>query len=175
MDDSLDQGDLPVSNDDLLESTTTLVSSVFRQVWQEFYDWKEGYCHDALNSLASDLGECLTNQRVAESSRASRNQHLLEVKAKMEKCLQDDLEVTTEEVVAPEIRPYSTYEACAFIQNNIWKGNDSPRMPFIPYADEPGFDYMEHSAKYDAFAWQAESRDPDGKHFSIVTPLRGPQ
>ena len=160
----------PTTREGDLGSTTALVKSVFRDVWTEFYVWEKKYCRDTLASLAKNRP---TNTRHANSSSAARKQRLDDIKAKLEECMQDEVELSDDDIEAPAVQPYPSYEASAPISSNIWRGDDSPLMPFIPYADEPDFNYAANWAKYDKFAWQKHPNtdDPDSKASSVQNAL----
>jgi hypothetical protein len=146
---------------DLPESTSALVQSVFQDVWTEFYAWEKDYCR-----LVFNYGECSTDAPTTKTYKDARNKRLDEINSKVQNCIQDDLEMSDEEIEAPMAQPYSSYETCAPSSSNIWRGDDY-RMLFIPYADDPNFNHVQHSTKYDVFAWQSGDRDPDGKAIII--------
>jgi hypothetical protein len=153
------------SGGDLPESTATLVQSVFQDVWTEFYAWEKDSC-----PLVFNYGECSTNAKTStdvKTYKDARNRRLGEINTKVQQCIRDDLEMSDEEIEAPVFQPYPSYETCAPSSSNIWRGDDYPRMLFIPYADDPNFNHVEHSTKYDVFAWQSGDRDPDSKATTV--------
>ncbi|ETW75709.1 hypothetical protein HETIRDRAFT_106382 [Heterobasidion irregulare TC 32-1] len=61
----------------------------------------------------------------------------------------------------PELKPYSAYEGCTPISRNIFLGDDSDHLPFIPFADDPGFDWAENAEFFTYLAWESRFFDPD--------------
>ncbi|KAI6044671.1 hypothetical protein EDC04DRAFT_3106071 [Pisolithus marmoratus] len=55
---------------------------------------------------------------------------------------------------------HPAYESCSPSLRNAFKGDDDDNMVFIPYADDPSFDQLDHSSWYESFSWQ-EDFDPD--------------
>ncbi|EIW74438.1 hypothetical protein CONPUDRAFT_133111 [Coniophora puteana RWD-64-598 SS2] len=45
-------------------------------------------------------------------------------------------------------------------------------MPFIPYADEPSFNWVQHVNQYESFAWQNDPPDPDDQAIIMETAHR---
>jgi hypothetical protein len=133
------------------ESTTTLVHAVFRTVWNEYYAWEQEYSRKAISSLAKPLP--------TKTERASIVKTVNKNVGRMQKF--KELRGSSTNIEALKVSPYPTYEACAPTSSNIWRGDDSPHMPFVPYADDPDFDQIEHSMAYDDFEWQNGNRDPD--------------
>ncbi|KAL6299334.1 hypothetical protein BKA93DRAFT_742494 [Sparassis latifolia] len=82
----------------------------------------------------------------------------------------DKLEVTIHQV--QNIEQYTPYEACAPVSSNIYHGDDSHDMPFVPFADDPTFDANKHMLEYEHLAWQDGHVDPDLSAIIIETSRR---
>jgi hypothetical protein len=65
------------------------------------------------------------------------------------------------------LEPHRSYEYCTPISRNIFRGDDDDMMPFIPYADDPTFDHVDHTLCYGSFAWQ-DDYDPDCEYLSFT-------
>lgn len=52
------------------------------------------------------------------------------------------------------LESHPTYDSCAPLARSVFKGDDDDRMPFLPYADDPTFDHVDHSRWYGALGWQ---------------------
>jgi hypothetical protein len=139
------------------ESVTALVQTVFREVWNEFYVWEQKHCREAISSLAGRIPTNKSRGSIVET--LNKNIELIN-DSKVRREPEDST------IIAPklDLPPYPTYEACTPVSGNIWKGDDSPHMPFVPCADEPDFDQIEHSMAYENFAWQNGNRDPDRQY-----------
>lgn len=157
-------GHSPVNS--VSESTTALVQTIFRAVWNEFYDWEQKYSQEAINSLAGPIPTKMARNSIVEI--VNKNLEL----TNENNAFSEDSTI----IEAPKLKfsPYPTYEACTPLSGNIWKGDDSPHMPFVPYADEPNFKHVEYSLAYDDFDWQNGNRDPDRQYIttSIESHIR---
>ncbi|KAH9943538.1 hypothetical protein B0H21DRAFT_695633 [Amylocystis lapponica] len=83
---------------------------------------------------------------------------------------QRTLAVTSFEI--EDLTPHSTYESCAPTICNILHGDDSDDMPFLPFADDPGFDIIDYIREHKRFAWQSANRDPDLNTIMLETARR---
>ncbi|RPD53881.1 SET domain-containing protein [Lentinus tigrinus ALCF2SS1-6] len=69
--------------------------------------------------------------------------------------------------------PYPRYESCPPINNNILLGDDSNYLPFMPFADDPTFDYHDYLADHKGLAWQEGGyRDSDVLAIVLETARR---
>jgi len=60
--------------------------------------------------------------------------------------------------------PYPSYDACAPLSRNIMVGDDPDRLPFIPFADDPTYDYELDIGNHSYFAWPNLTQDPDSNY-----------
>ena len=80
-------------------------------------------------------------------------------------------EVTKADVTTlTEFAPCPDYESCTPMPANVLQGDDSDDMPFIPFADDPKFDSVEHCKEYSRFAWQVINVDPDCGYSAPARP-----
>jgi hypothetical protein len=66
--------------------------------------------------------------------------------------------------VAPHLDAFPAYESCAPVASSTWKGDDSDVMPFIPFSDQPAFNYDDDQYEYNELGWQRETLKADGEH-----------
>lgn len=161
------------------------IRSVFKRAWKEYYEWEgpntrsilsirpapmeetkarpyPNFCppatilateHSSITSL-DDVANC--NHSVDETEGFSICQFTEDGILALEEV------ATGADVIAlTEFAPCTDYEACAAIPANLLQGDDSDDMPFIPFADDPKFDAVEHCHEYSRFAWQVTNVDPD--------------
>jgi hypothetical protein len=64
-----------------------------------------------------------------------------------------------------ETFPSPQYEACTPLDDNIYLGDDPEHMQFVPFADDPSFDWRCHSDEYETLSWQNMIRDPSCMYF----------
>jgi histone-lysine N-methyltransferase EZH2 len=67
--------------------------------------------------------------------------------------------------------PYPSYNACAPISRNITVGDDPDKLPFIPFADDPDYDYDLDIEHHSYFAWPNLTQDPDSNHLNTLEVL----
>jgi hypothetical protein len=111
---------------------------------------------------------------------------LLQTKAVVSKLPSDEIEITEYQItdgvatrlqadfaftsvalrMPQETFPSPQYEACTPLDQNIYLGDDSSDMPFLPFADDPRFsDWKSHSDEYKTLSWQNMIRDPNRMYF----------
>jgi histone-lysine N-methyltransferase EZH2 len=52
------------------------------------------------------------------------------------------------------------YEICTPAARNIKVGDDPDQMSFLPFADDPAFDWEPYNKEYGSFAWQHFQLNP---------------
>ncbi|KAG2158318.1 uncharacterized protein EDB93DRAFT_1296019, partial [Suillus bovinus] len=80
--------------------------------------------------------------------------------------------ISLQVVHAELLGPHRSYEYCTPISRNVFKGDDDDMMAFIPYADDPTFDHVDHTLLYGSFAWQDDDYDPDLEVISLEAAYR---
>lgn len=168
-------------------SVPELVLCVFLEVQTEFTKWNHTSCRRDLQSSASPLFprsssfEYRLSQGSKRPSVSARSIDLLNAggdaqslaassttKARVLQTLYStDVTTTTETLldtieIGPPFGPHPPYESCSPLHRNVFKGDDDDNMRFIPYADDPDFDQIDHTLCYEGFLWQ-EYFDPDRK------------
>ncbi|KII91374.1 hypothetical protein PLICRDRAFT_38116 [Plicaturopsis crispa FD-325 SS-3] len=163
--------------------------TVYRHVWDAFYHWEQEECRQV---IASHI------RNIPKSSSASGSHELV---AAPVSGLQDHMDVDSDPealiqitawdasgqpsqsehscvdiVITTNFPSHPKYESCTPIVKSITHDNDREAvLPFIPYADEPGFDegrQIEFSSFYDHFGWTYDFDDPDLETIQIETARR---
>jgi hypothetical protein len=160
---------------DLAEQTTALVRSIFQTVWAEFYSWERQYCQQRIGSLARTGSRPVhefneysqpdidTLQIFEELSLEGHNDYfeIWDYSHGSSSPMFQGQSVDVIDVIPP-IEPFPYYESCTPCSRNIFTGDDSDNLPFIPFADDPNFNHVEYCKDYLFFAWQ-RIHDPDCK------------
>ncbi|TFY66790.1 hypothetical protein EVG20_g4293, partial [Dentipellis fragilis] len=176
-----------IPKDDQLRA---LAVSIYQRVWAEFYAWGQ---HDALQALDPLTRPYTTDPPRPLHSRSSA-QYLddivdsdddlpldnptdlitvipMHTKAALRVPIRDTQTQTS-------IQPHPPYESCTPTETCISRHPDDPaasdKLQFIPYADDPTFDYLRKMPKnwYTGFAWQHEQKDPDVELIRLETLRR---
>lgn len=163
------------------QSTSALVQSALSEVQTEFALWSRDYSQQVLHTLSSTfresshlnfdahragitptdiihaagLGE--QNWRGTRAGVITAMQTMYSPNGQVVSEVSVSLEVINAE---PVLDTHPTYESCSPSLRNTFKGDDDDNMLFIPYADDPSFNQVDHSSWYESFSWQ-EDFDPD--------------
>ncbi|KAI0070648.1 SET domain-containing protein [Panus rudis PR-1116 ss-1] len=167
-----------------------LVKTVFRQVWDEFYKWEQGYCSTTLDGLKCNLRDAPARQHM---DRLPPIHDSSDMEIDVEGEVTDDQDCTDSFLVydfendlgdvdpvqlratsfeCEAIEPCPAYESCTPAPSNIWRGDDPSEMTFMPLADEPSFKFTKYAKKHDFFAWQSSCDEPDEKRIAVETAYR---
>lgn len=149
-----------------LPGTTSLVRKVFKSTWAEFYAWEQSHCLHTLRSLSQSPAvpssvECATDD--TQTPPQNDGDETFTILEYLDGSGPSKTANVSAEVIGvlPALEPYPQYESCAPVRRNIMHGDDSDHMPFIPLADDPTFDIVEHTEEYRYFEWQTADCDPD--------------
>jgi len=155
-----------------------VIQEVYRNTWIDFYEWEQRHATETLHSLARtfELPKLPVIRQTSESpqkdERKQADQDENEYFTVIDYDYDADLNGTglhvTTSTLTPQtlevtnvLEPYPAYEVCTPVNRNILVGDDSEYMPFLPYSDDPTFDYLAHIVEYRYFEWQVPNRDPD--------------
>ena len=164
------------SDVDSLAETADLVCRVSETVSSEFYAWDINYCQETLRSLLvkapasphyptkeAKVAHAQKDRKGKGRSRPKRAEEEFEILD-----ITDGPEGCTSSIVPVEVvkldealRPYPSYETCTPVMRSICVGDDPHLMPFMPFSDDPEFDYLSYNEQYKFFLWQIPNRDPD--------------
>ncbi|EDR07089.1 uncharacterized protein LACBIDRAFT_298869 [Laccaria bicolor S238N-H82] len=146
-------------NSDVAE-TADIVCRVSETFSSEFYAWDINYCQETHHSLLVKTARKGKNRIRSRPKRVEEEFEIIDITDGPEDC--------TSTIVSVEVlnfdealRPYPSYETCTPLMRNICVGDDPHLMPFMPFSDDPEFDYMSHNEQYKFFLWQIPNRDPD--------------
>jgi hypothetical protein len=160
-------------SDFLDQKNVKLVRSTFKTVWTEFYAWEQVYSQDAIDSLAIPLPVPIATSSFEslQISEPSRNKPGLRRSAGETLTVSDcsssrprHERISVETIICDAFDPYPPYESCTPCTTSIFHGDDVDDMPFIPYADDPDFDIVDHMGEYPRLEWQDKQKnvqDPD--------------
>jgi histone-lysine N-methyltransferase EZH2 len=172
-----------------IESVRELGTSVYRECWDEFYRWEPGECQQLISDLLPNLSDSRTDfVDVLSSNSVTSEQNLtMDVDPPISEQvvtitifdgdgLSSEAQIMFEEVtVTAALAPHPTYESCPPTSKNIARRldelNEHHQTPFIPYADEQGFNAIEYAADCESFTWQVDWKDPDCKPPPFTIPL----
>lgn len=168
--------------DDISQEIVNVTRTVFRDVWDNFYDWENAYCQAAINSLSQQPNAiCRASRSIIPNTKELTTQsiHTLHASPKPseegqvteltcrdyrgESFIVSPTMITADVVSVLEFFPYPEYESVTPASRSIFHGDDAEAMPFIPYPEDPTFDFFDHTFEYKTFAWQEGFQDPDSK------------
>lgn len=157
------------------EQTLALARSTFRNVWTQFYDWENVFCLNAIDSITSMRGaecghiEARSTSTTARSGGVSNSRTLSQDTVVYTSYAVDSAPISNsidiDTIDVHSFDPHPDYESVTPTSKNIFQGDDSDCMAFIPYTEDPTFDHIDYTHYYmkEGFAWQAKFRDPDRK------------
>lgn len=152
-----------------------VVSQVYKSVWEDFLVWEQDHCQKTLRNLSRSVRTHLnplptTSSRQSQST-LNESPSPLDAPSTVNESFYDcdivngstsivyvqDVHTIREDQI---LQPLS-YEACTPISRNLMVGDDSDFLPFIPYSDDPSYDYSYDIDEHKFFAWHQPNRDPD--------------
>ena len=172
-------------------STSVLVQNILSQVQAEFIVWNAGHCHQTLTSLTapSNWRSCRhpdfrspTLVSIPPTSNSSPevgcvipevNSSLLSIQVySPEGTVIETSSVKIEVIHAiSSLEPHPRYESCSPLHRNLFKGDDSDNMDFVPYADDYTFDQTSHMRHYGTLSWK-DDYDPDCEYLAHLMIAR---
>ncbi|KAL5514251.1 hypothetical protein ACEPAG_2339 [Sanghuangporus baumii] len=166
------------------EVVTSLIISIYHDVWNEFYVWEQGYCASEIHSLQRDVNKAesldseLTDIVSPQSffSNASVSPDSLHLEYPSEKVERRDdaaalVDYKMVHLKAPKLNPTPCYESCSPISTSVFAGDDPDDMSFVPF---PGsnFDSTGYRNHHERFAWENERLGPDIEEKIILESIR---
>ncbi len=162
----------PNSDEATLPKVVEIVLSVYKSVWEEYSLWSDQHNASTLESLNARLhntpcwnldnenpdlsfGGPASDQLFAFTSFNSDG-HATEIR---------DVAVTS--LTLARFQTHPPYESCAPISRSLMVGDDSDALPFMPFSDDPTYDFNFDIEEYKCFRWQLEEIDPDCKSVFI--------
>ena len=161
--------------------------TVYKDVWNEFYDWEPGYCADILGTVTQSL---LASKRQVARVAKAMVARLLDDDAHREripKITADETDTVvmsvtrfvastghrgvhrrTTDISIPVITvdaypPHPKYESCTPASRSVLvDGAQEHILSFLPYADDDQFSARAYQAKFEILEWETPF-DPDGE------------
>lgn len=166
-----------------------VVRSVFRSVWEDFYNWERAYCQSVIKTLHFSFSAARSEATVVLHNPSASGQYSASIHTPLQPSskAKNQPKITlldytgtapiatryaVEVINAPEMST-PTYESVTPAARSIHQGDDDDSMAFIPYPDDPTFDAFEHTLRYKSFSWQDRFCDPDRKEAANNHLLRG--
>lgn len=156
-----------------MDSIRRACLEVFRNTWNEFYEWEREYCEAKLAALVSErrkgAGATATTTATAETARPSSPPAPITVTLSSANTV--DLSDAFADFDADPI-----YESCTPLHGNVYVGDDPDVMPFLPFGEEDWdgyplpdggrrrFSYEGYIKEYGELAWMSEFDDADCKY-----------
>ncbi|KAJ7031480.1 SET domain-containing protein [Mycena alexandri] len=165
--------------EDALARATQIVETVFKEVHDEFRAWKQDYASWALLAVArppyaidrvSIPGNPAPSSSASEKtpppsspvdtprSSAGAAEYIEIWDADTGTTKRVEMRVISVQDVFPAP---PAHEYCTPATRNIFQGDDSNDLPFIPFADDPNFDHARYFKEFKTFGWERPVPDPD--------------
>ena len=130
-----------------------VVSQVYAQSWADYREWSISESARALSSLSTRRKTPLPPLPVQSMSTALAAGEW-EI---TDHVAQETYFLPAENVIVGElIPPYAPYECCTPATRNIMVGDDPDYLPFIPFADDPNYDWLFDVSEHNYVAWAKE-------------------
>lgn len=142
---------------------------VFRNTWDEFYEWERGYCEARLVALMSERRKgTATITSTAKTARPTSPPGPIWVIP----CPTTTIDLSG---VLADFDAGPQYESCTPLNGNVYVGDDLDVMPFLPFGEEDWdgyplpdggrkrFAYEGYIGEYSELAWMSAFDDPDCK------------
>ncbi len=162
-----------------VEQDNEVVLNLFRAAWYEYFSWEPLHCSEkissvrahhtlnrdariaVLNSLEDDVPANIEESDGARDTDTALSFTYYDLSSSHEP---EHRHIFPEVVPAADTlpAPYPIYESCTPINANILHGDDPNYLPFIPFAEDPTFDYRDYMYDHKGLAWQEGYRDSDG-------------
>lgn len=174
-------------SDDPSSQLKQLGRQVYKEVWNEFYDWEPGYCAEILGTVTQSI--LASKRQVGRVAKATVAQLVDAPDTRIPRTWTADgtdvmvmsithfdapsghhrrVQTRTTEVSIPVItinayRPHPKYESCPPASRSVLMDTfHEDTLSFLPYADEEQFPALEYQAKFGDLDWETPF-DPDGK------------
>lgn len=149
------------------------VLSVYKSVWEEYSLWSDQHDASTLESLNAPLHNSPCWNVGAEnpdvSVRGSDGDHLFAFTSfNSDGHAIEIRDVAVGLLTLAPFQPHSPYESCTPISRSLMVGDDSDALPFMPFSDDPMYDFNFDIEEYKYFRWQQEEMHPDCKSILIL-------
>lgn len=150
-----------------------MTQQIFQEVWDEFYDWEEEYCKQALASLAptstpvTSLKNSQPSTNLCQTPKAVHVSRTKPGKESYEFITFSDgwqgpsiVQQCPPSYQCRTTEPFPPYEACTYSRKNLYFGDDCDVLPFMPFSDKPDFPGAEYLEHFGEIGWD-DPKDPD--------------
>ncbi|KAF9494641.1 SET domain-containing protein [Pleurotus eryngii] len=143
---------------------------VFRNTWDEFYEWEKEYCEAKLAALMSErrkgASATATISTTAKKARPTSPPDPTWVIP----CPQTTIDLSG---ILADFDAGPQYESCTPLNGNVYVGDDPDVMPFLPFGEEDWdgyplpdggrkrFAYEDYIGEYSELGWMDAFDDPD--------------
>lgn len=168
----------------MLSTRKEKLVEVYSQVCDEFLAWSASYNRGLLQSLVAGSPSIAPSGSLrrtqSKQHRPTRRQIPLDSDSRFSFTVSEydsggallgNSELSPLFINVPKhlaVKPYPRYESCSVANRSrtILSRLPGASASFIPYADQPEFDYENYLAKFKQFAWQTSPSDlePDGMY-----------
>ncbi|KAF9474449.1 SET domain-containing protein [Pholiota conissans] len=159
-------------------STGSFCRSILESTWGEYMSWNAEYCQNTLDNLCTS-----TYQRSTIPSVDSTPHYASPVTSNTEVFhitdFDDDSATTnsysttaSHETICEAVKAYSAYDACTPISRNLMHGDDPDYLPFIPFSDDPQYEFEYDNDHHKFLEWQKVRMDPDSEEIISETLRR---
>lgn len=153
------------SNPIVRASLRNLVLQVYRSVWEEYSEWSDKHTASSLKSLETSLQELdLQEKESPDTCHITADNDLLFTTSEFnaDGFIVEEYETKgTSIIVDQTLRSHPPYESCTPIARNLMVGDDPDDLPFIPFADDPTYNFLSDIEEYSCFRWQEPFIDSD--------------
>ena len=141
-----------------------LITRTYESVWTEYAAWSLRHSAATLKSLAvgnirpgsqtdADKDPNLYVAHISDNGDDSES--FLVADFNGEGDLAEVSTVAAISICADPFRPHPPYESCTPISRNLMVGDDPNELPFIPFSDDPSYNYHVDIEEYKYFRWQS--------------------
>ncbi|KAH9481931.1 Histone-lysine N-methyltransferase EZH2 [Psilocybe cubensis] len=177
-------------DDDTSHSDTVdEVKRVYESLWNKYSSWSKLYNQSKLSGLSrAQARRKLSLQKKpnlpqaqspdissSSSSRSSTTTHtctIIDFDDDGEPQEHTITQIQPTPVDTDMFSPYPPYHSCTPASHNIMVGDDSHYMEFIPFSDDPTYDYSVDLELYHYTSWQKSYIDPEEQHILLETIKR---
>ncbi|KAF4616617.1 hypothetical protein D9613_008895 [Agrocybe pediades] len=161
-----------------------IVLKTYQAVWEEYYSWSTDHARDTLTHLSRPARRFTEQKNVVHSTRLPTPKS--PKTQSVDTCVIVDYdqpdsngpvstsfriqEITLEH--EPIILPYPPYTFCTPTSTNILVGDDPHYMPFMPFADDPNYNYENDLEQHKYLAWQKQAITSDHEVILLETVKR---
>lgn len=172
-------------------STSALVTQVLESIADSFNQWNSLYCRATLSRLGD--GSSGSRMQILESApelteepedlSSGGHESLISPQQPSGSIVITSADgsinnITPQIIEMPSevaMDPTPSYEYCAPITRSRYKGDDDNYMEFVPFADDPDFDFQQYDEDHywHIYAWQRNTRNPDRNYLlnSLISSL----